>query len=42
MHSLTKDAPESQKTIRIGADGTGVVTLAMHSNDVVLVSLTPQ
>ncbi|WKL58735.1 cellulase family glycosylhydrolase [Asticcacaulis sp. ZE23SCel15] len=42
MHSLTKDAPETQKTIRIGADGKGVVSLPMHSNDVVLVSLTPQ
>ncbi|OYW77088.1 MAG: hypothetical protein B7Z26_10465 [Asticcacaulis sp. 32-58-5] len=42
MHALTKDAPETQKTIRIGADGKGSVTLAMHSNDVALVTLTQQ
>ena len=41
MRTLTNDAPELDRTIRIGADGTLSLPVAMRTNDVVLVTLQP-
>jgi xylan 1,4-beta-xylosidase len=40
MKDLTRDLPETDKVIRGGADGTVECTVAMNSNDIVLVTLT--
>ncbi len=39
LQGLTTDAPESRKTVTVGKDGRASVTVPMHSNDVVLVTL---
>jgi xylan 1,4-beta-xylosidase len=40
MNELTRDLPETDKTVRSGADGAVECTVPMSSNDVVLVTLT--
>jgi xylan 1,4-beta-xylosidase len=39
MHLLTRDRPESAKTVRVGKGGTANVRLPMRTNDIVLVTL---
>ena len=39
LNELTRDAPETDKVIQSGADGTAEMTLPMNSNDIVLVKL---
>ena len=39
LDGLTQDLPESEKTVIVGKAGTARVEVAMHSNDVVLVTL---
>ena len=39
LESLTRDLPEKSTTVRVGRDGVVTTTLAMRSNDIVLVSL---
>lgn len=39
LNELTQDAPETDKVIRSGADGTAEITIPMNSNDIVLVKL---
>ncbi|ESQ90379.1 beta-xylosidase [Asticcacaulis sp. AC460] len=41
LQGLTTDAPESSRRITVGKDGTAEVTVAMNSNDVVLVKVQP-
>lgn len=41
LRALTRDRPETDKTIRIDADGRFDLRLPMYSNDVVLVTLKP-
>lgn len=41
MRDLTKDAPERDQTVRVGADGVLSVSAPMRTNDVVLVTLQP-
>jgi xylan 1,4-beta-xylosidase len=40
LQTLTTDTPESTRTIKVGKDGRAAVSVPMHSNDVVLVTLT--
>jgi xylan 1,4-beta-xylosidase len=40
LQTLTTDAPESEKTVKVGKDGKASVAVPMHSNDVVLMKLT--
>jgi xylan 1,4-beta-xylosidase len=40
MKELTRDLPETDKMVRGGAEGTLECTVAMSSNDIVLVTLT--
>lgn len=42
LTTITQDKPEQTRTVQIGASGTQAVTLPMHSNDVVLVSIKKQ
>jgi xylan 1,4-beta-xylosidase len=39
LNELTRDLPETTKTVRVGKDGSVQVTVPMSSNDIVLVSL---
>ena len=39
LTSLTTDKPEKDTVIHVGADGTATLTLPMHSNDIVLVTV---
>jgi xylan 1,4-beta-xylosidase len=39
LNDLTRDLPESAKTLRVGSDGALQVIVPMNSNDIVLVSL---
>jgi xylan 1,4-beta-xylosidase len=41
LQALTRDLPERDSIVRVGADGRLAVRLAMRSNDVVLVTLDP-
>jgi xylan 1,4-beta-xylosidase len=41
LNNLTRDRPESDRTIKVGAAGTYSLTVPMHSNDIVLVTLQP-
>ncbi|HEY1607441.1 MAG TPA: beta-xylosidase [Allosphingosinicella sp.] len=41
LQALTRDAPETEKIVRIGATGRTALDLPMRGNDVVLVTLTP-
>ncbi|WP_443747576.1 GH39 family glycosyl hydrolase [Asticcacaulis solisilvae] len=41
MQALTRDAAESEKTVTVGKSGKASVSIPMHSNDVVLLTLTP-
>ena len=41
LQALTRDLPERTATIAVGRDGRHAMTVAMRSNDVVLVSLEP-
>ncbi|MFS2136951.1 GH39 family glycosyl hydrolase [Duganella sp. Dugasp56] len=40
LHALTKDAPETDRVVRIGKDGAFTLTVPMRSNDIALVTLT--
>jgi len=40
LQALTRDLPESDKTISVGADGLASITIAMRTNDIVLVQAT--
>ncbi|CAL4869769.1 Beta-xylosidase (plasmid) [Asticcacaulis sp. MM231] len=42
LQDVTRDQPDSVRTVTIGATGTAEVTLPMNSNDIVLITLTPQ
>jgi xylan 1,4-beta-xylosidase len=39
LDELTRDAAETDKIIKSGADGTSEMTIPMNSNDIVLVKL---
>jgi len=39
LNDLTQDVPETNKSVRSGADGTIDTTFPMNSNDIVLVKL---
>jgi xylan 1,4-beta-xylosidase len=39
LQSLTRDLPEKNQLVRVGANGSYSVTIPMRSNDVVLVTL---
>ncbi|MDC7676146.1 cellulase family glycosylhydrolase [Asticcacaulis sp. LKC15W] len=39
LQSLTRDLPETERTITVGRDGTTEISLKMNTNDVVLVKL---
>ncbi|MBW8735522.1 MAG: beta-xylosidase, partial [Asticcacaulis sp.] len=41
LQDMTRDLPESERAITVGLDGNAEVKLAMHSNDVVLVTVKP-
>jgi xylan 1,4-beta-xylosidase len=41
LHALTKDAPESDRTVTVGKNGALDVAVPMRANDVVLVTLEP-
>jgi xylan 1,4-beta-xylosidase len=41
LHALTKDAPESDRTVTVGKNGSLDVAVPMRANDVVLVTLEP-
>ncbi|EGD08381.1 hypothetical protein XVE_3398 [Xanthomonas vesicatoria ATCC 35937] len=41
LQQATRDTPEQDKRIRVGADGLVEVSVPMRSNDVVLVTLVP-
>lgn len=40
LQTLTKDAPESQRVVKVGKSGKATVAVPMGGNDVVLVTLT--
>jgi xylan 1,4-beta-xylosidase len=42
LQALTRDLPETEKSVRIGKDGRFSLNLPMHSNDIVLVTLTAE
>ncbi|MGH8025692.1 MAG: GH39 family glycosyl hydrolase, partial [Pseudoxanthomonas sp.] len=42
LQQATADAPEQNKTVRVGASGTVNVTIPMRSNDVALLTLEPE
>lgn len=41
LNGLTRDLPETDKTIDVGKSGEARLSVPMHSNDVVLVTVTP-
>lgn len=41
LQNATRDLPERDQTVTVGQNGKTVVSLNMHSNDIVLVSLEP-
>lgn len=41
LQTLTRDLPETERTISVGMSGTAEITMEMHSNDVRLVTLVP-
>ncbi len=41
LQKLTRDVPESDEVVRSKADGTLLIDVGMHSNDIVLLKLTP-
>lgn len=41
MQALTTDAPETDRKVTVGANGTASVSISMHSNDIVLVKVEP-
>ncbi|MCF8808104.1 cellulase family glycosylhydrolase [Xanthomonas campestris pv. campestris] len=41
LQQATRDAPEQDRRVRVGADGAVAVTVPMRSNDVVLLTLEP-
>ena len=41
LTALTGDEPESERVVTVGQDGTYRITLPMHSNDIVLLTLEP-
>ena len=41
LNGLTRDLPETDKVVIVGKSGEAKVSLPMHTNDVVLVTLTP-
>lgn len=42
LNALTRDVPELHRTERTSRDGTILLTLPMHSNDIVLVTVEPK
>ncbi len=42
LQNLTRDLPESDRTVTVGSNGAASVTVPMHSNDLVLVKLSPK
>ena len=42
LHELTRDLPETDRRIKIGPAGEHKLDIPMRSNDVVLVTLTPE
>ncbi len=42
LQALTTDKPEIERTVHVAKDGTALIRLAMASNDIVLVTLTPR
>jgi len=41
LRALTRDLPEKDNIVRVGADGRLATRIAMRSNDIVLVTLDP-
>jgi xylan 1,4-beta-xylosidase len=41
LQDLTRDRPEKARAVTVGRDGSARIDLAMHSNDIVLVTLVP-
>ncbi|HEX4736760.1 MAG TPA: beta-xylosidase [Allosphingosinicella sp.] len=41
LQALTRDEPETEKIVRVGAGGRYTLNLPMRSNDIVLATLTP-
>jgi xylan 1,4-beta-xylosidase len=41
LNGLTRDLPETERTVTVDAKGTASLDLTMHSNDIALVTLTP-
>ncbi|WAC46846.1 beta-xylosidase [Asticcacaulis sp. SL142] len=41
LQDATRDLPETERVVTVGRDGTAEVRVAMNTNDVVLVKLTP-
>ncbi len=41
LQDLTRDAAETDRVVKVGKSGTASVTVPMHSNDVILVTLSP-
>jgi xylan 1,4-beta-xylosidase len=39
LQDLTRDTPEIDRTVQVGADGHAAIGLPMHSNDIVLVEM---
>jgi xylan 1,4-beta-xylosidase len=39
LRSLTRDVPETNRVVRVGTSGSYELSVPMHSNDVVLVTL---
>lgn len=42
LHRLTDDSPEAQARVQVGADGVFARQIALRTNDVVLLKLTPR
>ncbi len=42
LQDITRDLPESDRSLSVGSAGTALVTIPMHSNDLVLVKLSPK
>jgi beta-xylosidase len=42
LQAQAQDKPETVETVTVGADGTLVREVPMHSNDVTLATLEPQ
>ena len=41
LQQATRDVPEQDRRVRVGAEGAVAVTVPMRSNDVVLLTLEP-